>query len=141
MGNTIEQKVVISRPRDEIFGYLTDAAKLKKWFPSEAETDPVVGGSYHFTFVDHDRRGTFNAVEPGEKLEYDWDFGFGKTNVGFTLTEEKSGTRVEVSHTGFGADQEGQHWLTMHNKGWESFLINLKSVIEDGKDKRAELFG
>ena len=141
MDNTIEQNVVANRPPEEIFEYLTEAAKLKTWFPSDAETDPVVGGSYHFTFADHDRQGKFSTVEPGRKLEYDWDFGVGKTKVGFALTAQDDGTQVEVVHTGFGSDPEGQHWLAMHDKGWESFLINLKSVIEDGRDRRAELFG
>jgi len=141
----IRCSVVVNRPAAEIFGYLTDATKLERWFASQAQSDARKGGAYHFTFkkkdgaVDHVRSGTFTRVDAGRGLAMDWDFGQGKTAVEIALTAEGGATRLELSHSGFRDGWEEAY--SMHEKGWNMFLQNLKSVVEEGRDERARLFG
>jgi uncharacterized protein YndB with AHSA1/START domain len=144
---SIERSVIVRRSAEELFPFLTDGDKLERWFPSEANTEPTEGGRYRFSFKaadgreDHSRTGTFTRVEANRSVEYDWDFGLGETVVRFTLTPEGKGTRVDMSHSGFRDGVEWSEALNMHDAGWKLFLENLKSVIEEGRDRRAELFG
>lgn len=129
----IAKKVTLAKTPEEVFSYLTDADRLASWFPAKAETDPVEGGHYRFVFGDDERTGTFHAVEPARRLVYDWDFGQGKTEVEFTVTQENGSTDVTLEHRGFASKDEA---YDMHDAGWDHFLQNLKSVAENGIDQR-----
>jgi uncharacterized protein YndB with AHSA1/START domain len=143
----IERTVVVNRPADEVWSYLTDAPKIEMWFASGADSRPVEGGAYRFTFrkkdgtTDHVRTGKYTAVERPARVGFDWDFGAGPTNVDIDLKRTGAGTEVRLRHTGFGSDEPSVGALAAHDEGWAMFLGNLKSVIEDGKDQRGNLFG
>jgi uncharacterized protein YndB with AHSA1/START domain len=144
---TIECSVNVAGTAAEVFSHLVEAGKLERWFPAEAKTDPVPGGRYLFRFkrrdgsVDHERSGTFELVDPGKRLAYDWDFGPGKTRVEFILSPKAGLTAVQLRHAGF---ENGPVWdeqFRMHEAGWKMFLSNLKSVLEEGRDQRTAMFG
>lgn len=135
---TIQKTVTVKKQPQEVFAYLTEADRLATWFPSKAETDPVEGGRYRFDFGDDERTGTFRAVEPASRLVYDWDFGQGKTEVEFNVAAADGGTDVRLEHRGFASKDDAYE---MHDAGWEHFLQNLKSVAEDGVDRRQEQAG
>ncbi|OHD75418.1 MAG: hypothetical protein A2V99_10735 [Spirochaetes bacterium RBG_16_67_19] len=144
---TIDCEVSVTGAAAEVFSHLCEAGKLERWFPAEAKTDPVQGGSYRFGFkrrdgsLDHERSGTFLLVEPARRLAYDWDFGLGKTRVEFVLSPNGGQTAVRLRHGDF---EEGPAWdeaYRLHEAGWKMFLANLKSVLEEGRDQRAAMFG
>ena len=144
---TIECQTEVSESAGVVYDYLTNGEKLQSWFPTTASSDPRVGGKYHFEFkspdgkMDHRRTGSFTTLEAGRAVGYDWDFGQGPTQVRFQLEESGGQTRVSVSHTGFRDGPEAEQEYQNHDKGWEMFLSNLKSVIETGKDLRPQFFG
>ena len=141
---TIVRQVEIPADAGLIYEYLTTGEKLEGWFPGRAKTDPKVGGEYHFTFlaegsVDHERTGKFTRLDPGEIVEYTWDFGAGETTVRFDITRNGNGSKVGLKHSGFGQGSEIDEAYTMHDQGWNLFLRNLASVIDGAKDLRKEL--
>jgi uncharacterized protein YndB with AHSA1/START domain len=144
---SIEYGVSVARTAAEVFSHLSEADKLERWFPAEAKTDPVQGGHYRFGFkrrdgsLDHERSGTFLLVEPGKRLAYDWDFGQGKTRVEFVLSSNGGQTAVRLQHSGFAQGPAWEEAFRMHEAGWKMFLGNLKSVLEQGQDQRAAMFG
>ncbi len=144
---TIKQSITINSTPEKVYLYLTEADRLARWFPSEAVTDPRVGGAYKFRFtkpdgtLDHERTGMFKRLKPGSTVEYDWNFGAGQTSVVFEISGNGTATTVSLVHAGF---ESGGNWdqaYAMHEEGWKMFLGNLKSVIDEGKDRRSEMFG
>ncbi|MGH2819614.1 MAG: SRPBCC family protein, partial [Actinomycetota bacterium] len=90
---------------------------------------------------DHVRRGAYTEVVPGERIGYPWPAaGIQEaTTVEFTVEDDGDGARVALRHRGRtqGSDESGEH----HEQGWGFFLQSLKSVLEEGTDRRAEILG
>ncbi len=145
--NTIQQSILVSASRAQVFRALTDPKTLMKWFPSEAQTDLRSGGKYRFVFKNLDpqhggqQEGEFLAVHPNEQVSYTWEAGGKTTRVDFTLSESDGGTQVSLTHAGFGEGEAGGQVSKMHAGVWNIYLNNLKSFIEDGMDRRSEMLG
>ena len=50
-------------------------------------------------------------------------------------------TRLTLAHGGWGTGDEWRESYDMHVGGWQFFLGNLKSHLEDGEDRRASAMG
>ncbi len=139
---TIRHSIQVSADSSTVYSYLTEGSKLQEWFPSRASTDVREGGSYHFAFArddgttDHERTGTFLSLRPGERVEYDWDFGAGPTTVSFAIEEGESITRVTLHHSGFADGGAGDDAFALHKAGWGLFMQNLRSRLAGGEDLR-----
>jgi uncharacterized protein YndB with AHSA1/START domain len=141
---TIDLHETIAAPASDIFPYLGEQDKIVQWFPTRAETDPVVGGHYMlaFEFADpelagkgnHERRGKFTRVEAPKALGYSWDVG--NTDVLFTLEQSGGQTDIHLVHSGWPAEDEQAY--QQHLQGWTFFLSNLKTLLEQGKDRRTD---
>jgi uncharacterized protein YndB with AHSA1/START domain len=139
----IEVQQTIRASREKIFPYLTDQDKLVQWFPTRAETDPVVGGHYMLAFEfsdpaiaekgNHTREGKYKKVDAPRALEYSWEVG--DTDVSFELEGDDKNTTVKIVHSGW--EDQGEAYQ-QHTQGWTFFLSNLKTLIEDNNDRRAD---
>jgi len=137
----------INASKAAIFPMLVEGDKLSRWFPSRAESDPVVGGNYMFSFEfldpiaaekkNHMRRGTFSEIVPNDRVRYSWELG--NTEVEIVLVEKNGVTDVTLTHSGWKDGDENQ--MNGHNQGWTFFLQNLKDYLENGRDTRAEVMG
>jgi len=146
MSKTIEISEKIAAPKEKVFPYLLEGKKLIEWFPTMAETDPVVGGHYMFTFEfaapeqhkgNHIREGKFLEIKPGEKLRYEWSIG--PTEVEFDLKQNGTMTELQLKHTGW-KDTDIEE-IQSHTQGWTFFLQNLKTLLEEGEDRRTSTMG
>lgn len=138
---TIEKSVSINASPDRVSAALTDAGQLVKWFPTEAKTDPKVGGQYYLKFIrpgedDHEVEGTFTEISP-QKVSTSWPMdGLGDTSVDWFFRAVESGTELKMVHNDIG---EGGPWdqvRAMMDPGWGMFVNNLKSYLEGGSDLR-----
>ena len=143
-----ENSVLVLAAPQVVFEALTDAGRLQHWFVSRAETDPRTGGSFKFGWEFDDaaqngqQQGQFAEVIPGHKVSYSWEASPAPaplTLVTFTLAPEGAGTRVSLTHTGFGAGEAGRTALGHHSGPWDFYLSNLKSYLEAGTDNRAAM--
>lgn len=142
---TIEVTETINASPERIFPYLTDEDKIVKWFPTKAETDPVVGGHYMLTFEfsdpelaakgNHLRNGTYSKINAPKELEYSWEIS--ETDVQISLNPTADGTEVKLLHTGWPEGSEEESFQS-HTRGWTFFLSNLKSVLENNNDRRED---
>ncbi len=143
--NAIHQSVSINAPISRVFKALTDARTLKAWFPSDAQTDLRPGGKYQFVFTNQDpqhnmtQEGEFVEVSPNGLVSYTWEAGGKMTRVNFSLREANGKTQVQLDHTGFGEDEAGKQVSEMHSGVWNIYMNNLKSFIEEEKDRRVEM--
>lgn len=121
-----------ARP-DEVFPYLSDPALLTRWMGDYAELDPSEGGNYTVDINGIPIRGSFLEVHPPRRLVFTWGvsgneaFPPASTTVEITLTEEGSGTVLDLVHRGLPLDE-----LPKHDVGWSHFLERLAIAAGGG---------
>jgi uncharacterized protein YndB with AHSA1/START domain len=145
---TIEQTIEIDAPPEAVFRALTDAEELSRWWTTRAVSDPRTGGSFSYTWEfeeqterNHTREDTYADVTADEHLRYDWPMPFGNTVVDFRLEPRGDGTTLVLEHEGWGTGGDWDQSFEMHVGGWQFFLGNLKTYLEQGEDRRAEAMG
>jgi uncharacterized protein YndB with AHSA1/START domain len=102
-----------------------------RWWPSEAETDPVVGGRYrmYWTGPDVTLRGEYVEVSAGDRLGFTWRWDHDDLpprSVAVAFTASDRGTLVSVDHE-CESDEEGAGYVD----GWTHFLAQLDARIAD----------
>jgi uncharacterized protein YndB with AHSA1/START domain len=135
-GRTLEKEILIHAPPERVFRALTTKEDLERWSVTEAFVDPRPGGRLRFVWISTSIEGVFITVSP-TLIVYTLDErplnGF--TTVTITLAAEAGGTRVHLSHTGFG---EGEDWDALYrglDSGWGEGLDDLRAWIDDGRAK------
>jgi uncharacterized protein YndB with AHSA1/START domain len=138
---TFEHALTVEAPRDRVFRALTDADELKRWWITDGVSEPRPGGRFRYEWKmadpadDHVQEGTYDEVAEGERVAFPWHSPAGDSRVTLALTDGDGGTRVSLVHAGIAADDQFERY----EQGWQGFLANLKSVLEDGADRRAAM--
>src|SRR5215218_5119718 len=136
----IETDVLIAAPVDRVWGLITSAEHVGRWFGNAgAEIDLRPGGPLSLSWSDF---GTFHgrveSVEPPHRVAYRWlstrdsraePTPANSTLIEFTLAAEGDGTRVAVIESGFdGLDVDAEERaaaLASHTRGWTDELGEL----------------
>ena len=125
-----------------VFPFLTDPRKLTMWFMDRASLSPVKGGTYSFTWEGGPTHtGSVLDFAAGERITLTWQWPgkeqLGVTRLRISLERKAGGTVVQFTHSGF---RSGGDWTELYEgaiRGWTYFLMNLKSVVETGRDLRS----
>jgi uncharacterized protein YndB with AHSA1/START domain len=139
----IDQQYYFEAPVGDVFNALTEPEELVKWFLGSARIRPVERTNYTFTWKGgSEHTGEVLKVVPNRNLVLSWPNKIkGRlypTQVSFTLVRRGKGTLLKLKHTGF---KDGDDWVWLFGavqSGWTYFLMNLKSVIEQGRDLRSK---
>jgi uncharacterized protein YndB with AHSA1/START domain len=112
------------------FDHFTDPDLLTAWWPSEVETDPVVGGSFRLFFEGSGvtLRGRYRRVDPGKQLAFTWKWDHEDLPprlVDVIFKSSPRGCLVSVTHDA-GSDEEASDYAN----GWIHFLGRLTRAIE-----------
>ncbi|HET7840966.1 MAG TPA: SRPBCC domain-containing protein [Terriglobia bacterium] len=131
-------RATIATDPASVFDYLVDSNKLETWFPDQAVSEAQLGGRYHFRWNDSDGvwSGRYTNFIRGNTLAYTWQAPGDEyeTSVLIKLIPQAGGTLVELTHSGFTSNAA----LDKAIKAWVFYLDNLRSVIEDNVDLRAQ---
>ena len=135
---TIEREITIKAKPETVFSYLTDPAKLQRWFVNGAATDVRVGGSYRLVTSKPDfvAVGKYIEVVSPSRLVFSWGWegddesapASGST-VEITLTKSGSDTLLKLTHRGIATEESRQG----HGEGWTHYLQRL-SIAATGGD-------
>lgn len=132
-----------ARP-DEVWRALTDPTELDRWWTTRSESEVETGGRFRYVWEFEEaekngkQEGRYVEVDAPHRIRYPWEAGV-ETEVEFRLEASDGGTELTLRHSGW---QEGMDEVReMISNAWGMFLGNLKSVLEDGVDRRAELAG
>ena len=130
----IKQAYYIKAPISEVFDAISDSQTLARWFLKSAEIEHKKGGKYSFAWlgVDFKQDGNVLDFKEDKKLVIDWASAGEDSVVTFTTKKEGADTLLTLVHSGF-RDNERRY---MSLAGWTYYLMNLKSVLENGKDLR-----
>ena len=134
---TLTFKRNINAPAEHVYRAFTNSTALREWFCDAAMTQPRVGGRLYCQWSSGDAlMGKFTALTPDKK-------------VAFTLRSDEAGDCSEATVTiaekaGVSAvtltdSSDSKTWAGMADeieKGWNTALDNLQSVLETGIDQR-----
>lgn len=129
-GGVIKAEIEVAAPPDRVFRSLTDPAELEAWWGSdemyrttEWTIDLRPGGKWSTVALGADGSrmtvdGEYLEVDPPRRLVHTWRPSwddYAETTVRYDLVPTATGTRVLVTHTGFGARAEqaagtGEGW-------------------------------
>ncbi len=141
----VSHQYFLRAPPEKVFEALTDPKLLVTWLCDQAEISPHQGGRYSLGWKDGPTHtGTIVSFEPGASITFAWEWpGVDLRGTTFRLSVEAKddGTLLEVSHTGF---PRLAKWVDLYGGaewGWTYFAMNLKSVLETGRDLRSRYDG
>jgi uncharacterized protein YndB with AHSA1/START domain len=123
----------------EIFYSFQHECRLREWMCDGARTQPRKGGLFDVWWNSgYEARGVFTSLKPPTSLAFTWNSPMepGETQVRVTLKPAEDGTRLTLTHSGFGTGKKWAGRAEESEREWNSGLDNLKSVLETGVDLR-----
>lgn len=115
-----------------VHDWFVDPVLLVQWWPSEAETDPVVDGRFRLYWDGPGvtLRGEYVEVVPGERLVFTWSWDHDelpprRVDIGFQRSDR--GTLVTIEHEAGTDDERGDYV-----DGWTHFLARLDARLTNG---------
>jgi uncharacterized protein YndB with AHSA1/START domain len=135
---TVKSTQTIQTPPEEVFDALQYECRLGEWLCLKARTEPRKGGKFELHWRTFDARGVFTAFAPPKRLAFTWQGSSdpGETNVKITLKAVEGGTRLTLTHSGWGSGKKWAGFAQNAEREWAKVLGNLKSVLETGIDLR-----
>ena len=98
----VEVTVHVAATPETVFPYFADPARYVQWMGSQAELDPVPGGTYRVRTSDgFQAAGTFIQIEPPHQLAFTWGFAddAAAQHVKHERTEASSGSAMPAGST------------------------------------------
>jgi len=129
----LEKSFVISVPPARAWEVFTDGEERSKWDADVWEIDLRAGGATHWKIGPLESTGRVDEVVP-EQLFRQTDLTGPHANSEITVTFEEvdEGTRVTITHAGFGDGEEWQGALESTSFGWGQAIADLFAYLETG---------
>ncbi len=141
----VDHQYFIDRPPAEVFRAISAPDQLIRWLCDTAEIDLRKGGAYRLGWNGGPQHtGTIVALTRGRTLALSWSWPgveLEGTIFRLSVTREGKGSIFHVEHTGFPADDRWVELYAGAEWGWTYFAMNLKSVLETGRDLRTPFDG
>lgn len=142
---SVQHQFFIRTSPRRVFRALIEPEWLVRWLADRADMDPRKGGTYLLVWKGGpEHRGDVLECVPGRRLTLAWSWpgvGLTGTRLRMSVRPKGSGTLLEVKHSGF---PRTDRWVDLYGGtewGWTYFFLNLKSVLEQGRDLRSPLDG
>jgi uncharacterized protein YndB with AHSA1/START domain len=136
---TVERSIWINAPRERVWRAITQ--EINAWWGDDhwefAAVEP--GAGVTFGFGDDTMTARLGVVKPPGELSIEWPPQEQYHSIAmvttYRLEEEKGGTRVTVTETGFEAlpGDIRQERFDSTLKGYETVLASLKDHVEAGR--------
>lgn len=137
----VDHQYLIRAPPERVFRAFTDPKVLVTWLCDTAKLEARPGGPFSLGWTNGPTH-TGQVLEhvPGRRLVLEWSWpGVALTGTRLAMAVEptEGGSLFRISHEGFprlakwGELYAGAEW------GWTYFAMNLKSVLEAGRDLRS----
>ena len=134
----LEQRIEASTA--EVYAYLTDETRWKRWQGADATLDPQVGGVFSVLMANGmNARGEFVELVPDRRVVFTWGWvGYdnlppGSSTVEIDLRPDGDATLLVLTHRSL-PDEE----LPMQRAGWIHFLPRL-AIVATGGDPGEDL--
>ncbi len=117
-------------PPEKIWRALTQASLMEAWLMAN-DFRPVVGHQFTLRAKPMPNwNGVIDcevlAIEPYQRLSYDWNSMGMKSVVTWTLTPSNGGTHVRMEQSGFRSEEDANYKGASY--GWQKFIVGLERV-------------
>ena len=139
----VEHNFHLRASPSRVFDMISTPRGLAQWMVERAEFAPVEGARYvlefHGGWTHH---GRVLRARPGRLLALSWEWPgvpLTGTVLTFAVRPTKGGTILHLTHSGF---PNASKWVDLYGVtewGWTYYGMNLKSVLEAGRDLRSGL--
>jgi uncharacterized protein YndB with AHSA1/START domain len=133
----VKHSVWIAAPRERVWRAITNADEIQKWWDDYWEIPVLkVGGTVKFGSKEDPMFATIAVLDPPNEFVIQWppqeQYHAIAMLTRYVLEEEKGGTRITVSETGFEAlpDDIRQQRIESTAKGYATVLADLKALLE-----------
>jgi uncharacterized protein YndB with AHSA1/START domain len=134
-GRAIEKRFVVAVPPERAWQAFTDPEELRRWQAPVYEMDPRPGGKLRWEIppwpaVD----GEVVEVDEPRLLRTTEDAGMLDATTEITVTFEAvdGGTRITITHAGFGDGPEWGDSFASHSLGWSDSIADLVLYLMQG---------
>jgi uncharacterized protein YndB with AHSA1/START domain len=114
-----------------------DSHERSQWEALEYEIEPTPGGQVRWSLPGIETTGRVEEAVPEKLLRHVESSGPHsgcEITVTFEATDE--GTRISITHAGFGSAQGWDEWLDGTSLGWEQAIADLFLYVETGVPAR-----
>ena len=145
---TLEVDMDLDASPEEVWKALTEAERLKAWFPFQADVSPGVGGKIHMSWDGAwESDLEIRVWEPDKHLRTGWPWTSEDGLAGienevlvdyFIEARSGGGTRLRLVHSGFPVGDEWEDIFDGTRRGWSYELRSLKHYLEhhNGRSRR-----
>lgn len=149
MTSTYRRTFAVVVPVERAWQAFTETAELEAWFaPSVSRFDAEVGGNVEFSVGGQGVVGRVEEIEPQRRIRWTQEPGIlpGQTEVTVVFEAVEHGTRIEITHAGFGDGRDWTDELQAHTLGWNQVIADLILYLDHGirrprAHRRRSLFG
>jgi uncharacterized protein YndB with AHSA1/START domain len=139
---TLRVPIFIHTSPSKVFKAISEPQLLTRWFMDRATLPPRKGGNYSFAWEGGPTHvGKVLEFIRGRRITLAWTWPgqehLGATKLMLSVQSKKNGSVVWFTHSGF---RTGGEWVDLYEgalRGWTYFMMNLKSVLENGHDLRS----
>ena len=133
----IEKTFAVAVPVARAWEVFVDGNERAQWEATTYEIDPVPGGRVHWTLTGLESTGHVEEVVPEKLLRYVEGEG-PHINSEITATFEAiaEGTRISITHSGFGDVDDWGEWIEGTSLGWSQAIADLILYLETGVPAR-----
>jgi uncharacterized protein YndB with AHSA1/START domain len=148
--DSVEREILIAASPEVVWGVITEAEQISRWFSDAADFDARPGADGTLTWKPGGRGGDKESdlivpiqvveAEPFRRFSFRWNHpdgaGADESNsalVEFSLIEEADGTRLTVLESGIGAvtpdEQAKNRYLEDHAQGWTRHFGEMRDYL------------
>jgi len=133
MTRKIEKTFTVGVPVARAWNAFVDGEERSKWEANDYEIEPVPGGKVRWTLPGLESNGRVEAVEAERLLQW-VETGGPHLDSEITVTFEAvdGGTRISITHAGFGDADDWGEWIEGTTLGWGQAIADLIVYLETG---------
>ena len=133
MTRKIEKTFTVGVPVTRAWTAFVDGEERSKWEACEYEIEPVPGGRVHWTLPGIESNGHVEEVERERLLRWvEHDGPHLDSEITVTFEAVGGGTRISITHAGFGDADDWGEWIEGTTLGWTQAIADLLVYLEHG---------
>ncbi len=137
MSKKIEKTFVVAVPQARAWHAFVDSHERSQWEADPYEIDPRPGGAVRWQLPGIETTGVVEQVDaPRLLVQRDLTGPHAGAEVTVTFEAVADGTRITITHAGFGEGEGWDEWLEGTTVGWSQAIADLIAYLETGAAPR-----
>jgi uncharacterized protein YndB with AHSA1/START domain len=129
----IEKTFTVRVPVARAWAAFADSHERSQWEAAEYEIDARPGGRVRWTLPGIESTGRVDEVVPNRLLrQVDLSGPHTTAEITVTFEEVEGGTRISITHAGFGTGEDWDEWLEGTSIGWDQAIADLIVYLHTG---------